>query len=77
MRKFTEEFIEKMGKSLPQLEAPEVANIIQAPKYSAVIQIGNLHIYLTDKTFTENQIKNMREYFGWEVKNLCESQSEI
>ena len=52
-------------------------NIIQPPKYSAVIQIGNLHIYLIDKTFTENQIKNMREYFGWEVKNLCESQSEI
>ena len=52
-------------------------NIIQPPKYSAIIQIGNLHIYLTDKTFTENQIKNMREYFGWEVKNLCESQSEI
>ena len=52
-------------------------NIIQPPKYSAVIQIGNLHIYLTDKTFTEDQIKNMREYFGWEVKNLCESQSEI
>lgn len=67
MRKFTEEF----------MEAPEAANIIQPPKYSAVIQIGNLHIYLTDKTFTENQIKNMREYFGWEVKNLCESQSEI
>ena len=54
MRKFTEEF----------MKAPEVANIIQPPKYSAVIQIGNLHIYLTDKTFTENQIKNMREYFG-------------
>ena len=52
-------------------------NIIQPPKYSAVIQIGNLHIYLTDKTLAENQIKNMREYFGWEVKNLCESQSEI
>ena len=52
-------------------------NIIQPPKYSAIIQIGNLHIYLTDKTFTENQIKNMRKYFGWEVKNLCESQSEI
>ena len=52
-------------------------NIIKPPKYSAVIQIGNLHIYLMDKTFTEDQIKNMREYFGWEVKNLCESQSEI
>ena len=76
MRKFTEEFIEKMGKSLPQLEASEVANIIQAPKYSAVIQIGNFYINLIGKTFTEDQIKNMREYFGWEVKNLCESQSE-
>ena len=52
-------------------------NIIQPPKYSAVIQIGNLHIYLTAKTFTDNHIHNMREYFGWEVKNLCESQSEI
>ena len=29
-------------------------NIIRPPKYSAVIQIGNLHICLTDKTFTEN-----------------------
>lgn len=77
MRKFTEEFIEKMGKSLPQLETPEVANIIRPPKYSAVIQIGNLYINLIGKTFTEDQIKNMREYFGWEVKNLCESQSEI
>ena len=78
MRKFTEEFMEKMRQSLPtELEAPEAANIIRPPKYSAVIQIGNLHICLTDKTFTEDQIKNMREYFGWEVKNLCESQSEI
>ena len=67
MRKFTEEF----------MEAPEVANIIQPTKYSAIIQIGNLHIYLTDKTFTEDQIQHMKEYFGWEVKNLCESQSEI
>ena len=59
-----------------QSEIPK-ENIIQPPKYSAVIQIGNLYIYLTNKTFTGNQIKNMREYFGWEVKNLCESQSEI
>ena len=77
MRKFTEEFMEKVRQSLPPpLEAPEIANVIQPPKYSAVIQIGNWHIYLIDKTFTEDQIKNMREYFGWEVKNLCESQSE-
>ena len=67
------EFLETIIK---QCEIPE-ENIIRPPKYSAIIQIGNLHIYLIDKTFTENQIKNMREYFGWEVKNLCESQSEI
>ena len=70
---YTKEFFEDL---ITQSEIPE-ENIIRPPKYSAVIQIGNLHIYLTDKTFTENQIKNMREYFGWEVKNLCESQSEI
>ena len=42
------------------------------PKYTAVIQIGNWHIQLVDKTFTQEQINHMREYFGWEVKNLCE-----
>lgn len=42
------------------------------PKYTAVIEIGNLYIYLVDKTFTQEQIDHMREYFGWEVKNLCE-----
>ena len=42
------------------------------PKYTAVIEIGNLHIHLIDKTFTQEQIDHMREYFGWEVKNLCE-----
>ncbi len=42
------------------------------PKYTAVIQIGNWHIQLVDKTFTQEQIDHMRAYFGWEVKNLCE-----
>ena len=75
MRKFTEEFIEQMGKALPQVEDFEVSTI-QPKKYSAVIWIGNWCIQIKDKTFTEEQIKNMREFFGWEVKNLCESQSE-
>ena len=75
MRKFTEEFIEKMGKALPQVEGFEVVTI-QPEKYSAVIWIGNWGIQLKDKIFTEEQIKNMREFFGWEVENLCESQSE-
>ena len=75
MRKFTEEFIEQMGKALPQLEGFK-GSTIQPEKYSAVIQIGNWYIQLTDKTFTKRQIKNMKKYFGWEVKNLCESQSE-
>ena len=42
------------------------------PKYTAQIIIGSLVINLTDKTFTSAQIEHMREYFGWEVKNLCE-----
>lgn len=75
MRKFTEEFIEQMGKALPQVEGFEVGTI-QPEKYSAIIWIGNWCIQLKDKTFTEEQIKNMREFFGWEVENLCESQSE-
>ena len=43
---------------------------IALPKYSARISIGNLQINLTDKTFTEEQIKNMKEMLGWEVENL-------
>lgn len=43
---------------------------IALPKYSARISIGNFQINLTDKTFTEKQIKNMKEMLGWEVENL-------
>ena len=43
---------------------------IALPKYSARISIGSLQINLTDKTFTEEQIKNMKEMLGWEVENL-------
>ena len=74
MKTFQEEFIEKGGK-LTSLEGSK-GSTIQPEKYSAVIWIGNWCIQLKDKTFTEEQIKNMREFFGWEVENLCESQSE-
>ena len=74
MRTFQEEYIEKGGKLTP-LKGFE-GSTIQPEKYSAVICIGNWCIQLKDKTFTEEQIKNMREFFGWEVENLCESQSE-
>lgn len=70
--KYNKEFL---TEEITQGEIPE-ENIIQPVKYSAVIQIGNWYIQLTDKTFTKRQIKNMKKYFGWEVKNLCESQSE-
>lgn len=43
---------------------------IALPKYSARISIGSLQINLTNKTFTEEQIKNMKEMLGWEVENL-------
>ena len=36
MRKFTEEFIEQMGKALPQIEGFK-GSTIQPEKYSAVI----------------------------------------
>ena len=51
--------------------------IIDLPLPTAEIHIGSWHIQIYDKTFTEEQIKNMREFFGWEVENLCVSQSEI
>ena len=42
------------------------------PKYTAIIEIGSWHIQLVNKTFTQEQIDHMREYFGWEIRNLCE-----
>lgn len=48
----------------------ELSGTIELPKYSAKISIGNWEINLTNKTFTEEQIKNMKEMLGWEVKNL-------
>lgn len=43
------------------------------PKPTAIIEIGQLCINIYDKTFTEEQIKNMREYFGWDVSNIEEN----
>lgn len=40
---------------------------------TAVIQIGSLAINIYNKTFTESQIKNMKEYFGWDVRNIEEN----
>ena len=60
----------EMKKETPDnLPLPEDAKIA-LPKYSARISIGSLQINLTDKTFTEEQIKNMKEMLGWEVENL-------
>lgn len=49
---------------------PLEVGTIKLPKYSAKISIGSLQINLTGKTFTEEQIKNMKEMLGWEVENL-------
>lgn len=49
---------------------PLEVDTINLPKYSARISIGNFQINLTDKTFTEEQIENMKEMLGWEVENL-------
>lgn len=55
---------------LPEGTIPLKGCTIALPKYSARISIGSLQINLTDKTFTEEQIKNMKEMLGWEVENL-------
>lgn len=55
---------------LPEGAIPLKECTIALPKYSARISIGSLQINLTDKTFTEEQIKNMKEMLGWEVENL-------
>lgn len=66
----------EMEKETPDnLPSPEGAIplkgcTIALPKYSARISIGNLQINLTDKTFNEEQIKNMKEMLDWEVENL-------
>lgn len=55
--------------TLDNLHLAEDAKIA-LPKYSARISIGSLQMNITDKTFTEEQIKNMKEMLGWEVENL-------
>ena len=62
--------IELKKKTTYQLEKVPT---IQPEKFSAVIEIGDLHIQLTNKTFTKRQIKHMKKYFGWEVRNIDES----
>ena len=42
------------------------------PGTTAKIKIGNLEINLMDKTFTDEQIKNMKKMLGWDVINLKE-----
>ena len=49
---------------------------LKEPEPTAIIHIGSWHINLYDKTFTEEQIKNMKKLLGCEVENLCEAQSE-
>ena len=68
--------IELKKETIYQLEkVPTIQpeKLIQPEKYSAVIEIGDLHIQLTNKTFTKRQIKHMKKYFGWEVRNIDES----
>ena len=65
-RYYRHEMKKETPDNLPLREGAKIA----LPKYSARISIGNFQINLTDKTFTEEQIKNMKEMLGWEVENL-------
>lgn len=60
-----------LGLTQPLYYVTDNRDAVGLPNYTAVIKIGNLYIQLIDKTFTQEQIDHMREYFGWEVKNLC------
>ena len=64
------EKIKKGPIAVEDMITPDQLRAIMSPKYSAKISIGNWEINLTDKTFTEEQIKNMKEMLGWEVENL-------
>ena len=64
------EKIKKRPITTEDMITPAQLRAIMSPKYSAKISIGDWEINLTNKTFTEKQIKNMKEMLGWEVKNL-------
>lgn len=63
----TEEPIHKLSSTVVSQEYS-----INIPKYTSRIKIGSWEINLTDKTFTDYQIKNMEEMLGWDVENLVE-----
>ena len=67
---YRHEMKEETLDNLPLIGSTTLEGAIELPKYSAKISIGDLEINLTNKTFTEEQIKNMKEMLGWEVENL-------
>ena len=50
--------------------SPTISDLL--PKYTAKVEIGGWIIMLRDKTFTPEQIEHIKEYFGFEVENICE-----
>lgn len=61
--------VKKHGVVNPYLYNDKTCTL-KLPEYTAKIEIGDWTIQLTNKTFTDEQIKNMREMLGWEVTNL-------
>ena len=58
-------------------EFNEVININFREDYNAYIEMGGLRFCLhRNKPFTEKQIKNIKEYFGWEAGNIEMSEKE-
>lgn len=41
------------------------------PRYEAVLDMGGFMVNLTH-TYTDEQIKHIKEYFGWDVRNFEE-----
>lgn len=61
----TEEPIHKLSSTVCSQDCS-----IKQTKFTSKIKIGSWEINLIDKTFTEEQIKNMKEMLGWDVENL-------
>lgn len=52
-----------------EFEGDLIVRICETPKYKAQIDMGG-YIVSVNHTYTEEQIKHIKEYFGWDVTNL-------
>ena len=65
------EWVLKEEKMEYNFDSSVLGATIQVVKYNAEIDLGGTIIQLRrDKPFTEKQIKHIKEYFGFDARNL-------